>query len=404
MQTLSDVEWIFLVLAGLYLMESLVWVRPGTVVFWVRGDRLSNPLRRRRLIGNERGELVAPGLLPIDATLLAESPPISMGTDGVLAFVAAAPLQSERPRHSGKSYSWKELERLQCHERELYVGDERFCVLRSRGNAQALFQTIRRIATASADQRAADIDAWRRSSVDFERAREQFHQWQSATGVLRASALLLFLLIFPLGLVQYYQLVPWAMTQQATLIYLSSVWAVWWWSALHAFLAHRKLYPERRGARAKQLFTCLISPVVPLRAADHMARELFAFLHPLTLSVALHPEASVRTIAAHTLRDLEFPRLPDLPVEATGSMQRIAQEDAHATRALLEAMLRGRGIDMQSLAAAPERDDPSAKSYCPRCWEEYVEPKATCTSCGERPTVAYDRSSQLKSLAHAPAS
>lgn len=79
MPKLSDVEWIYVVLAVFYCIELLTWVRPGVHAFTTRWGSFRNRRSVMRLTGNENGSLILGGLTPSDGYLLAD--PTSRDSD-----------------------------------------------------------------------------------------------------------------------------------------------------------------------------------------------------------------------------------------------------------------------------------------------------------------------------------
>ncbi len=388
MPTLTDVEWIFVVLAALYLGESLVWVRPGVVAFVSRWGAIGSSRRCRRLTGNEQGDLVLAGLLPFDVTVLSEPLPLSMGRQGVVAFVAAAPLQRDRRPQSGEYFAWDELRKATAKGRNVNVGDRWLCTNRTERIAAHLAAKLRELADCQPDDRTQRIEAWRAEQFDSARVRKRIRTWEEATVAVRIGATLLSCWL-GLGVMLYLGWLPLAPDGWIVAIYLAIFFVLWWATALAALLGHRYLYPRDRLGRLKQVLYSLLSPAVPLRLADALGRELLEFEHPLAVSAALDSPEQFRSVAQRVIRDAIYPQMPEEPVELTEAAHQVMHESRQADLQHLQRLLAVREVSFDPLLAPPTTEQSEAQSYCPRCHSDFLLPLSHCDACGSRPTVAY---------------
>lgn len=388
MPTLTDVEWIFVILAVLYLGEALVWVRPGVVPFASRWGALGSSRRPRRLTGNEHGDLVSASLLPFDVTVLSEPLPLSVGADGVVAFVAAAPLQHERRSHSEECFSWDQLSSTTAQGRNVEVGDRLLCTNRTERAAACLAAKLRELAACEPEMRAEQIAAWRAERFDATRVGKRIRSWEEATVAVRIGATLL-LFWLGLGVCLYYGWLPLAPDAVVVAIYLVIFFLLWWATALVAMLGHRHLYPADRSGRLKQTLYSLLSPAVPLRLADALGRELLEFEHPLAISAAVDSPEQFRILAERVIRDATYPQLPEEPSELSGPACQIVRASRQADLHQLQRLLAARDISQEQLLTPPPSDNPQALSYCPRCHSDFLLPLSHCDTCGSRPTIAY---------------
>ena len=388
---MSDVDWIFVALIGLYLIESMAWLKPGSSVFVRFCGTFRSPLSVLQLFGNDAGTLVLGGPLTSDASFICEPLPISIAPEGVVSFVPASPLKTERCPATGLLFTWSELEELRLEEQKLLVNERTVCRPRNSRSAKYLYETLRHISKLGAEKRSGLASHLIASTLNHQDTREQLDQWRRVTRRLRFASALRFLWTLPLGIVLFYELVPLPFKRnwQFTLTYLTILVVLWWWTTLEGFLAHRKLLPFELGGRLKLLFTSLISPVVPMRAADRLGRDLFLFVHPLAFAAAIDDRKLMETCSREIVRDLEFPLPPELPPHSPPASEHVVQWSTSETISEVKQMLSELKIDYDGFLAAPERSDKQSQSYCPRCHDDYHALKANCSRCGNRPTVPF---------------
>ena len=388
MSSLSDVDWIFIVLAALYLSEMLVWARPGTSAYASSWGLFRGHFRARRLIGNDHGDLLIGGPAPFDVTLLHETLLLSLSDEGVVAFVAEAPLLRERPPQSEKRFLWSQLVDAHAVDLEVRVSDGRVCLAGSKRGANRLAAKLRELSRTPDDSRSSQIEHWRKQRHSVEAATERWNAWTESTLALRIGATLLFIWMFPIGLVLNY---GWAYVQPdrwIVMAYLVILFLLWWINALVAWFSHQYLYPERRSDRWKQLAYSLLSPAVPLRLADSLGRDLFGWTHPLAISAVIDTRERFTSIAGVVLRDASYPRLPEEPQVADDEARAIIRASRDADRRCLVEILKSQQVDEQVCLAEPDIEDEATVSYCPRCLQEFVVATAQCESCGQRQSVA----------------
>lgn len=388
---MSDVDWIFVALIGLYLIETVFWLKPGTVAFTRFWGRFRSPLSPLKLIGNEAGTLVLGGPLASDASFLCEPLPLSLSPQGVVSFVSAAPLQPERRRHPGAEFSWSELKDLRLDERTLMVNQRVVCQPRSARSARYLCDTLRHLAELASPQRDDLLVDLIASTLDHQDVRTRIGEWRSTTQRLRLASVLLFLWTIPLGIVAYYELVPIPVVRNWRFVglFLAILAVLWGWAILESFYAYRKLLPAERSGRSLLMFTSMVSPVVPMRNADRMARELFLFVHPLALAAAIDDKQLLELCVRETIRDLEFPLCPELPPKLTESGRSIVEWSNSVMIAQVKQLLGELNLDYDRVLVAPPRVNRQSQSYCPRCHDEYTVAEAFCSRCGNRPTVPF---------------
>jgi hypothetical protein len=391
-QSLSDVALIYLVLVVLYFVESVAWIRVGCTAFVSYFGRFAAPTRCRKLIGNESGSITTFGPAMFDATIIAEACPLSLTGKGLLGFTAATSIAGDRPFCSETVCSWEDISSIRRVEREFWIHDRLLCRMGSVAAADDLWESLRKLAPVTPDQRLVAIERFIDQQFDVTFVNERIQKWNSSTKHLRRWATILFFWIFVVGVVRYQGWFP-AMSGPGTLVsFLLCLFIIWWMTCVLQFFAHRKLYPGAKLNRAKHTFTAIVSPAAAMRATDHLARNLIGMRHPLAVAMALLPKDQVSELAISVLRDLRYPKLPVTPSSATEWA-----EEADQYRATLAAgvirFCQTNSLPVGQFDLPPLRSEAESVSYCPRCHQEFHVLEAVCSPCGNRESVAFAGSS-----------
>ncbi len=392
MPSLSDVEWIFVVLVVLYALETLVWVRSGVSAFVSRHGSFRNRHPAARLTGNDHGSLVRSGVLPSDMTLLCHELPVSISARGVAAFVPVSPMTNDRPTGSGKVFTWPQLTDCHAQERDVVHGDHVVCTMGSTLIASHFAGVLRQFASASEGERADQIDQYYSSLLDADEISQRLDCLQSPTPAIRRFAYLLFAWIFPIGLLLYYGVLPMQVDEQTTAAYIVILFALWWTTVAFQWRAHRQLFREDRMGRFKLIACSLLSPAVPLRAIDYLSRELLAtsLHHPLAVSAAIDSPGRLREFADHVVRDVVYPLAPERPVPERPDIElaaSIVNDCRAALREQITRFLASREIRFGDSLVPPAAEDEDSVAYCPRCLQQFERDDAVCDLCGGRATL-----------------
>jgi hypothetical protein len=396
LDSLSDVALIYLVLVALYVFESLAWTRAGCTSFASYFGRFASPTQCRKLIGNDSGAINTFGPATFDATIMAESCPISISSNGIVGFSAATPIAGDRPFATEATCEWEEIQSIRRVDREFWLNDRLICRTGSMASAKDLWETLCTFAKVGVDNRADAIDRFIDQQLDVGIVKQRIKNWQASARRLRLFSTLLWAWIFVVGVIRYQGWVP-AISGPETLVgFLACLFIIWWTTCLLQFMTHRKLYPELRLNRAKHTFATLVSPAAAMRASDHLGRNLIGLRHPLAVAAVLLPKEQVSELAQHVLRDLLYPKLPDAP----GSESSIAGSDSTAwaevsesyRQATVAGLLRfceSNGLQVAGFDLPPLRTEVDALSYCPRCHQQFSALQATCTLCSNRKTTPF---------------
>lgn len=145
---------------------------------------------------------------------------------------------------------------------------------------------------------------------------------------------------------------------------------------IETYRVHRRLYPEERGDRAMKIFMLVLSFPAAARAKAWLARDALANYHPLAVASVLLSGPRLVAMAQAGWLSLKHP---------LGPIPEGAEPDLRAARERLsrayQKLLREVGIDPADLERPPTPSNATARSYCPRCLEEYVEDSGACPDC-----------------------
>lgn len=134
--------------------------------------------------------------------------------------------------------------------------------------------------------------------------------------------------------------------------------------------AHKALFAKNKYDRFAGTAACLLSPWQSLRALDLLSRHLLADYHPAAATLCM--------AGAHRAVPILRSRLLELTYPFSGE----GGERSDEARKEFSRWLEANGVDVAELLRPPERLDPGARSYCPRCRHEYVLIGGTCAECG----------------------
>src|SRR5688572_13641648 len=122
---MSDVQWLFAVLAVLYAWECACWVKRGSVVFSTWLGRVWRARHPGNLLANQHGGfLFAAPLPPLGTLLTATQFPLSISPEGVLAYVASNVNPGWRPAQSERFVRFEEIRQVVARGGKLLVNGE----------------------------------------------------------------------------------------------------------------------------------------------------------------------------------------------------------------------------------------------------------------------------------------
>jgi len=382
---MSDVQWLFVVLAGLYVGECLCWLRRGGVAFGTWLGRHWKARHPGALAGNQAGGFVlAPPLPPLGTLFVANQLPVSLSPDGVLAFVATNVNPGWRPVQSGRFVSWTELREVRVRGKKVLSNGELLLVAATPGLARHLAAELKHLVALKSAERAAAIRQFVKTAVDPQAIAARCMEWREHAHPVRWLANLLVVYIFGIA---------------PALIWQFGFRLCWLWLLLGLLAltvttatlfarAHRKLYPAAHDERFTHTLTIALAPTSAMRAYDALSRPLLEMFHPLAVAQVFLSDRAFREFARRLLLDLHHPALPGCP-NALPEAQTAEQFFREALRDATEAFLSKQGFTPEELRRAPNPGDESSRAYCPRCEAQFTSTIGRCMDCGGLELVAF---------------
>jgi len=379
---MSDVQWLFIVLAALYGWECSCWLRRGSVAFcnWFGRWFIAHP---GGLVGNQSGGFIlALPFPPLGTLLTANQFPLSLSPDGVLAWVSTNVNPGWRSVQSGRYARFDHLNGIQVVGRKVMLR-EIFFKSPTLGQARWIVANLKKIAGLKMEQRADAIASLMRSMFNEKAASQRwtdaFTHWRRVRRVSNTLLVYVFL-VAPVAIQNLGFKLSW-LGLLIGLLLLTATAAVLFWRS------HRALFPEADDERFTHALTILLAPTTAMRAHDVLSRSLLETFHPLTAAKVFLPEQCFRDYARCVLLDMRHPVMPISPpnpeAEATEAYSR------RVVLAAAEDFLTRNGLVPDELCRPPKPADELCRAYCSRCNTQFTTADATCTDCGGRPLVPF---------------
>lgn len=256
--------------------------------------------------------------------------------------------------------------------RVVRVAERPFARAVGKGHAESLQAFVRDLAAAAdGPSTRARIETEIDGMFDLARHREEQARFVRATRTLSWLSLGYFTALFA-------ALPPaiwWLHEELGILAWLPFVVAFHTATLVALAMAHRRLMPDRGGERVELLISAALYPPALLRGLQELCDTACSTFHPAVLAATLTDEPARR---GH-LRS-ELARL----VYLEGAARENDDCPSLATleyRALL-GLLAEIGEDPTALLRPPQREDASARYFCPACLAEYRRRAGACTDCG----------------------
>ncbi len=374
---MSEVEGLFLVLFGVYLLHSVIWVEPEAIAFRqtlrrfysVAREGLPLPAVRRK------GIFVQP-LPPLGSALVCPPYPLMVSPEGASAWRLDGPPSENLGAAMPPYLRFEEMMRIDLAENAARIAGKDFIATAAPSLTRQIALLLAELHRLGQKQRAAAIERALAARFDLRLIEKLLEQYREASAPVRRTANLLFLAVWvavPLLAWKPGILVAWPLMLILTLSLLVI-------TARRLWIAHKHLHPELGEQRWRVVLTAALSPLSAMRANDELLHPLLVEFDPVAVGCAVCTEKAFRELASQSVRSLRFPTPGEVPEEGTEHF-RMREWFAARQLAALEKFLSGEGIDPKTLLA-PERESSRCLSYCPRCWGQYVAASGTCGSCG----------------------
>lgn len=381
---MSEVQWLFVVLAALYAIECLCWLRRGGVAFTTWRGRSWRRQHPDALAGNQSGGFVlAPPVPPLGTLFVAHQSPLSLAPEGVLAFVATNVNPGWRPAQSSRFVAWSDVREIRAHGRRILVNGELLLPTASTGLARHLSAELKRLTALPAAARPDALVTFAAGSLDGKAIGARRAEWRPRAAPVRwlANALVVYIFGLAPAAIWLFGL------GHCWLALLLGLLALTITTATLFARAHRALYPAAVDERFTHALTIALAPTSAMRAHDALSRPLLETFHPLAVALDLLDRQAATAFARRLLRDLRHPALPRCPIDLPAA-QRTEEFFRRTLLTASEEFLTRHGFDVEELCRPPQPGDSSVRAYCPRCEAQFTQAAGTCADCGGLALVA----------------
>jgi hypothetical protein len=366
---MTEVPVLFLVLAGVYLLQCIGWAPLESEVLrigWRFRARLLPP-GLRMSFGQHKLFFLNP-FLPLSGAVVCEFfPSLRNGKEGAPAESNPSKLDES----SGRRTTLLSGQKQQVHSegKEVRSAGHTLFIAHSEAYANFLAGVLDRIRKKSLQDRSRALEREFEKMFDTTKVALRLEEYKSHTVFLRTACVLLFVFLFLIAPVLIW-LRGLERIWPVLLAYL--VWSLAWigWSFLRA---HRALYPEQKEGRWQQVMVLALSPFSAIRANDVLLRDLFCAFHPVAVGCVLLSKEESRVQAERNLRHALF-RTDEDAISSDAAMRRA-----------LESFLIKSEMPPEELLSPPQRESENCLTYCPLCLAQFVLAEGECPDCGDVP-------------------
>lgn len=367
---MTEVQILFLVLAGVYLLQCIGWAPLESEVLRIgwrfRARLLPQGLRMR--FGQHQLFFLNP-FLPLSGAIVCELfPSVTTSQEG--SPVKSNPsMPQEATGRPAIRLSAQGKQQVQSVGKEVRSAGHLLFTAHSEACATFLATFLDHVRKRSVQDRDRAFEREFEEMFDIKKIALRLEEFRAHTAFLRTACVLLFVFLFFLAPVLI-RLRGLERIWPILLAYL--IWSLAWigWSFLRA---HRALYPDQKEGRWQQVMVLALSPFSAIRANDVLLRDLFCDFHPVAVGYVLLSKTESRIQAERTLRQSLF----RMEGDATSS-------DA-AMRRVLQAFLMKHEMPPEELLSPPKRESGNCQTYCPLCLAQFVLPEGECPDCGDVP-------------------
>ncbi|HEU0038939.1 MAG TPA: hypothetical protein VFR76_06675, partial [Verrucomicrobiae bacterium] len=197
---MSDLQWLFLVLAALYGWECACWIRRGTVAFTTWLGRNWHEAHPGTLFGNQRGGFVfAHPLPPLGSFLAANQFPLSLSPEAALAYVATNVNPGWRPAQMGRFLPFDAIHEVRARGKKVTVNGELWLTAASASFARRVAEELARLAKLPLPERDQAVAELIRASLDERAVAQRWQDFQKQSRNLRRLSNALFVYLFVLA-------------------------------------------------------------------------------------------------------------------------------------------------------------------------------------------------------------
>ncbi len=372
---MTDGQAILGVLALLYIMECMRWLRPTSVAFAASWSARYRVVTRDGCPGNRHGGfLFLNPLPPLGPVFVTQPWPILPAPTGMC--LAAPPVfagNGTSPADAA-TVAYSALASISIDGNQIKLGDRAVVTCQHPGAARDLGALIRSLRDVSEVDRASLITDALRRMFDANAVGEHVDLVVPSVRTLHGMCVLQIIALFIVC-----PLVSIRLGVNAALLPLAAaVMAVHSVVLLLCYRCHKRLHPHARGDRMTKLIVMALCPPMAIRAVDAVSIDVLASFHPLAAASRLCSDPDFRTLAGRQMRHLRYPLAAP---EQDAATQAVIEWFREVELQVVSEFLESQHIRTEELLAAGEPTEAGSESYCPRCRSEYVVTQGECSSC-----------------------
>jgi len=288
-----------------------------------------------------------------------------------------APLRQSLPRFDLNASA-----EVEAQGKTVRVAGTTFQRAQTKHAAEAAAELLRDLQGLSLGDLRKRIARELRESLSLVNYRKESERLRNATSLLAWASNLYVLLLF-VGLPILIQLEH---AERALFMALPVMLSIHLMTLIVLVVAHRKLFPGRRGKLIEQLVSCAIYPPGLLCALKNIQREILDQFHPATVAAMHLPKEVLERFLRSELGRVELAMSRD-----RGSSESVGL--AALERDALIELINACGESHEALLGLRASEDPLALTYCPVCLTDYRVAEGTCGDCGVA-LVRYGKSSR----------
>ncbi len=378
---MTDLEWLVLLVALLYLSECSLWTRRGSVAFRSLLGARHQPCHPSQILGNQRGgPILLNPLPPFGSVFVCSWTPLSLDAGSILSYVAQCIDPAGRPVQQEKRIPFDQVRDIGSSGHAVLVNANPFLRVASDALARSWAHRLAIIWKKRPSDRESAIDQMLKNLFDVDVAASVVNAYHAAVAPLKVWChvlFALFLVLLPLGVAVDRLHVYWRQWIAAVVICVVA-------TAIQFWRTHRKLLPEAVSERWRSLAVMILTPTAGIRACDALTRDLLANIDPLAAATVLCDDTVFGSFAARVFRDLREPLRPVYPASDPVAQQ-LEEGFRGRIRAASEGVLKGKGNLIDAIVATPTPSESASRSYCPRCQTQFNSLAGACEDCGGIP-------------------
>lgn len=373
---LDDVQQIFAVLAVLYAIECVWWLRgaswrffPGTFAAW--SDRPVDGT----IVDAWRLSFSNP--LPFMTAYASESCPFAFDSDVLLVptIDSASGREHYRPR------IFQSIESISSSDRSVLIDGTIATEFSTASHASLMASRLERIRTASPGSRNAAAEQVIAEMYDVVAAQECLMRWRAASAVTRVCGGTLAIVSLVGGPVL------WAaragLPPHLPAIALAVAASLWAATAVAALLMPENSQTVCKSAGTNRLIA-FFSPATAMRIYDTLGRNSLLGFAPLIVAVVTTPRSQAFDIVTSHLRAAinPLPLPQQTEADAVADARLVGAHRWYHERTAFFAChaLRVAGLEPEAMLARVA-DSEGASSFCPRCARTFVQHEGRCDIC-----------------------